>query len=110
MFREYFILLLLGHILGDFYIQTNKISEKKVKSVKWLAIHCLCYWGIMIFISLPILSYEIALAATMAAILHFIIDMFKFLYLPLLIKKAQNTQVLERNIFFIDQIFHISHF
>lgn len=31
MFREYFILLLLGHILADFYTQTAKVAEKKKK-------------------------------------------------------------------------------
>ena len=27
MFREYFILLLLAHIIGDFYFQSEKIAS-----------------------------------------------------------------------------------
>lgn len=40
MFKVYFILLLLGHVLGDFYVQTREIAEKKRKSIKWVIIHC----------------------------------------------------------------------
>lgn len=103
MFKVYFILLLLGHVLGDFYVQTREIAEKKRKSIKWVIIHCFFYLGTMLLISLPILSYEIALAVIIAAILHLFIDILKFLYL----RKVQNTRVLERNIFFIDQVFHL---
>ena len=38
MFKVYFILLLLGHILGDFYIQTSKMDSKKEESLKWFLI------------------------------------------------------------------------
>lgn len=107
MFREYFILLLLGHILGDFYIQTNKIAGKKEKDIKWVVIHYLCYFGTMLLICLPIFSFKIALAVIIAAILHFIIDIIKFLFLQSFTKKTKNTQVLERNAFFLDQLFHI---
>ena len=104
MFREYFILLLLGHILGDFYFQTKGLAEKKEKSKKWVLGHCLSYWGTMILIVLPVISYEIILAVTVASILHLVIDMTKYLYLSVITKKNKRTQVIERNIFFVDQI------
>ncbi len=44
MFKEYFILLLSGHILGDFYIQTSKIAEKKKNKMKWVLFHGLLYF------------------------------------------------------------------
>ncbi|MFA9377872.1 MAG: DUF3307 domain-containing protein [Lachnotalea sp.] len=102
MFREYFFLLLLGHILGEFYIQTRKMAEKKEKSIKWVLIHCLCYCGIMILLCAPIMSSEIALAVTMASLLHLIIDLVKFTYLLSIAKKDKLTQVIERNVFFVD--------
>jgi len=108
MFKEYFILLLLGHFLGDFYIQTKKMAEKKEKSLRWVLIHCLCYWIIMLLISLPIISWKIALAATVAAILHMVIDVIKFAYTFSKIKKGKMTLALKRNVFFVDQVFHIA--
>ena len=107
MFRGYFILLLLGHILGDFFLQTKGMAEKKEKSIKWVLLHCLCYWGTMLLISLPVISYEIVLAVTVASILHLVIDITKYIYLSVMTKKSKKTQVIERNMFFIDQILHL---
>jgi hypothetical protein len=106
MFREYFILLLLGHILGDFYLQTKGMAEKKEDSIKWVLLHCLCYWGTMLLISLPVISYEMILTVTVASILHLAIDTAKYSYLSVMTKKGKKTQVIERNVFFLDQIIH----
>lgn len=107
MFREYFLLLLLGHVLGDFYLQTKGMAEKKEKSIKWVLLHCLCYCGTMILISLPIISYEIVLYVMIASILHLLIDILKYIYLSIMAKKSNMTQVIERNMFFIDKVLHI---
>lgn len=106
MFKEYFLLLLLGHVLGDFYLQTKGMVEKKEKSIKWVLLHSLCYFGTMILISLPIISYEIILAITIASILHLVIDILKYSYLSVMTKKSKKTPVIERNIFFVDQLLH----
>ena len=36
-------LIILGHIIGDFYVQTDKIAEKKKNSIKHMILHCLIY-------------------------------------------------------------------
>lgn len=107
MFKECFILFLLAHILGDFYLQTKGMAEKKEKSIKWVLLHCLCYWGIMLLVGLPIISFEIVLTMTVASIVHFVIDTAKYSYLSVMTKKKKKTQVIERNVFFVDQILHI---
>lgn len=107
MFKEYFVLFLLAHILGDFYIQTGKMAEKKEKSVKWVLIHGLCYCGIMMLISLPIMSGKIVLAAIVSSILHLVIDVAKYVYNSATTSKGKMTQIIERNMFFIDQLFHV---
>lgn len=106
MFRKYFILLLLAHILGDFYIQTGKIAEEKEKSLKWVLIHCAYYCGIMLLLSLSMISWKIILGATVAAAFHFLVDATKFVYISSINKKSKLTQITERNIFFIDQLLH----
>ena len=36
IFREFFMLLLLSHVIGDFYFQTETMADKKTKSLKWV--------------------------------------------------------------------------
>ncbi|MGO5053451.1 DUF3307 domain-containing protein [Lachnospiraceae bacterium LCP25S3_G4] len=104
MFREYFNLLLLAHILGDFYTQTRKMAANKETSMKWVLIHGFCYWVVMLLLSLPIISLEIAFVATVTAAMHLIIDVLKFLYLSSMAK--EKTLIVDRNVFFIDQSLH----
>lgn len=39
MFKKLFLLLVTGHILGDFYTQTKQTSEKKDRNWGWVSIH-----------------------------------------------------------------------
>ncbi len=107
MVKEYFIFLLLAHIIGDFYAQTSIMAEKKEEKIKWVFIHCACYYITMIVVSLPIVSIYIIFAITVAAIFHTIIDVIKYLYKNKL--KENNKLDIDRirDIFFIDQILHI---
>ncbi|NLJ59105.1 MAG: DUF3307 domain-containing protein [Tissierellia bacterium] len=106
MFKEYLILLLLGHIIADFYVQTEKAAEKKDNSIKWVFIHCLQYYGVMLLIVLPIISFNHARGATMVAFLHFLFDSLKFICISSKEKKDKMSKITERNIFFADQFLH----
>ncbi len=97
MFKEYFTLLLLGHIIADFYTQTAKIAEKKKEKIKWVFIHGLLYFLTMFMISVPVLSIHILILDIVASILHLVIDIVMFLF-P---KKSENTTA-----FIVDQILH----
>lgn len=81
MFKEYLLLLLLGHILGDFYTQTDKIAEKKKNSLIWVLKHCLNYFITIIIVSIPVISPKIFLLDVISAFLHGLIDIIKYLYL-----------------------------
>lgn len=117
MFREFFMLLLLGHVLGDFYIQTTKMAEKKVKSLAWVFIHCACYFGMVLVVGLPMLSVDITFVAILAAGSHLVIDIAKFFYLSSYKRKRIVTHAkvtyekipheVERNAFFFDQLLHV---
>jgi len=37
------LILIFGHVLGDFYFQSNAMAEKKRTSFKWLAVHGIAY-------------------------------------------------------------------
>ena len=40
-------LLMIGHLLGDFYFQTNKLAEKKRTSFVYTLLHCFIYSLVM---------------------------------------------------------------
>lgn len=106
MFNVYLILLLIAHILADFYIQTDKMTHRKDKSFKWVLIHCLYYLVIMLMVGLPVISVNVIIAAITASAFHLLIDVLKFMYISYIKNKRKMTQIIERNIFFIDQLLH----
>ena len=72
-------LLMLGHIIGDFYLQTDKLAEKKKKSIPFMLLRCLLY-TIVIGAGVSILSrsvVETLAISTMIFVSHLIIDLFK---------------------------------
>lgn len=107
MFKTYLLIFLLGHILGDFYVQTRKMSEKKEKEQKWVFIHGASYYLTICFTVLPFQSSRILILVTAAALLHLIIDFGKHHYCARLKKNETYTPIKERNIFFIDQFLHL---
>lgn len=107
MFKGYFILFLLAHILGDFYFQTEKMVKKKEENVKWVLVHGVCYWMIMLLVGLLTNSSTVKMALSIGALLHLVIEGLKYKCLFLLEKAKRRTQTLERNLFFIEQIIHL---
>lgn len=102
------IVLLLGHVLGDFYTQTEETAKKKESRFLWVLIHCINYLGTMASISLMILPANAIYLSMTAALCHFVIDAGKFFYLKSLTSKKKKTPEKERNIFCVDQILHFS--
>ncbi len=107
MFRQYLILLLFAHIVSDFYVQTEKISVRKNKSIKWVMVHCLYYFGVMLLVAVPVISYEIVAGAVIASVFHLLIDILKFWCISEINKKDKMSKEAERNLFFADQALHL---
>lgn len=107
MLKEYLVLFLLGHVLGDFYFQTDQMAEKKDKSLKWVWVHSLVYAVIIFIVCLPVMSPAIAVGAAMAGVFHLIIDSLKYRSLSSADKHGTRTQTLERKAFFDDQVLHL---
>lgn len=105
MFKKILLLLLLGHIMGEYYTQPKKITEKKEKSSKWLLIHCICYFITMLIISIPVMSLDVMVMDVFVAVFHMIIDLGKLLYL----KRFGDTHK-ERNIYLSNQLLHLCSF
>ncbi|NLX76555.1 MAG: DUF3307 domain-containing protein [Clostridiaceae bacterium] len=107
MFRDYLLLMVSGHILGDFYIQTEKMAYRKTEDKKNLFLHGLLYWLSMLIVSLPVISLPVFLYSTAAAVLHFAIDYIKYMYISAKKKKGSISARNERNVFFADQALHL---
>lgn len=99
MFKIYLLLLMLGHILGDFYTQTPRISQNKERSFRWVMIHNVLYFFTFIIVSVPIMSREILMLDIVVSLFHALIDIIKYWY----IKNVKVSQL----IFFVDQGIHV---
>lgn len=100
MFKEYLLLMLLGHILADFYTQTYSIAEKKREKLEWVFIHCFMYFLTVTIVSIPVISFKILLLDAVASLCHAIIDIMKYIYLKN--RKKENATV-----FIVDQCLHL---
>lgn len=104
MIKTYLVLLFLGHIIGDFYFQTDTMSNMKIKSMKCLCVHSLLYFLAMLIVLLPIWNSSYILVMLIISISHFLIDIIKVAVL----KRKYNVHdsFNETRLFFADQILH----
>lgn len=103
MTRVTISLLLIGHFLGDFYFQNNKLALSKEKNFNDLLIHSSIYGLSIFFISLPVISQGLIKWLLLIAILHFAVDWLKF-YIN---RKFKLNVKGKTRLYFIDQLNHI---
>jgi|LSQX01.1.fsa_nt_gb hypothetical protein len=96
-------MLLLIHILGDYYFQGSRLAEGKTARFGALIIHSFIYLAVAlifcIFVGIPSLPMQWIMAGLMLALSHFIIDSVKFAFF----RKSKRM----REIYIIDQLLHI---
>jgi len=76
-----FAVVILAHILADFYLQWNKMAESKEKDFNWVIYHGIEYavvFGLVLWVCIPF-SIELFYLWILAALVHFAIDGIKFL-------------------------------
>lgn len=96
-------LFLIGHILGDFYLQSSELAINKDESFKKLLKHGVIYLFSMIFVIIPVFSLNLLKWAFIISIAHFIVDLVK-LFIK---KKIMIDEKLDALAYSIDQIVHI---
>lgn len=97
---QLFLIQLLGHMLGDFYLQSERMCAAKKSNAFcsiWLYVHTL-----FVFCAAWLVTWNISFwwAALLIALLHSLVDGVKSYILQ---AKCCNSSIL----FFIDQIVHI---
>lgn len=74
-----YILLLLGHVLGNFYLQSGEVAEKKAEKLEYLIYHSIIYMicmAVVLYIGiLP--SRDMVYLWMFVSAAHFCIDLFK---------------------------------
>lgn len=96
-------LLMIGHLLGDFYFQTNKLAEKKKTSFAYTVLHGFVY-SLVMFVVLVITTgklVECILPTLLIGVLHLVVDGVKCG-----VQKCVKSKKYELSIFMIDQIIH----
>ena len=97
-------LLMISHLLGDFYFQTDSMSEKKKTSPKYLLLHVIIYTlTIYCMVGLAVGKWQEYINPVIAiGVCHFIFDWAK----NKIEKKYTNAGKSKIWIFAIDQMFH----
>lgn len=103
MNQEALYVLLMGHILGDFYFQSSALAKNKEHSGKKLLLHCFFYLIIMVGVTLPFFGWSLLFTAIGVSIFHFLIDGMKFLVTRRYVVKKNSDTV----IYLLDQALHV---
>ena len=106
IFKEYMTLLLLGHIIGDYYLQTDMLAKKKDVNINAVFLHSVIYALSMLAVMLPFLSVTTVLAWLLASLFHAAIDFFRYSVQRMLFPKGKIPEELGRIIFLFDQLLH----
>lgn len=85
---KYFALFLVGHMLGDYYLQSDKLAKRKNSSYIGLAQHSVIYAIAMMAVIIPILSPGVLASAAALSVTHFALDLAKTAYIRRKSKKA----------------------
>ena len=81
MISELFLLFMIIHILGDYYLQNEILSTEKNSKLKKVLIHGSIYLIISQILIIPIWSTKIVFYAVIFSIMHLLVDLYKVWYL-----------------------------
>lgn len=103
MAKTILILFLIGHVLGDFYLQSLELAINKDDSLKKLLKHSAIYLFSMIFVSIPVFSLNMLKWTFIISATHFIVDLVKYF-----IKKRNiMDEKLDVLAYVLDQLIHL---
>lgn len=100
MFKEFLLLLALGHTVGDFYLQTSKMAKRKNNCWFYFIFHCILYAISTFLCLLPVKGIQLWLIVLVVSGSHMFIDLIK--------KFLSNTKIDETILFLADQVLHLS--
>lgn len=103
MVKIVLILFLIGHVLGDFYLQSSESIINKEESFKKISQQSIIYLFLMVFVIIPVFSLKMLKWAFIISVAHFTINLVK-LFIK---KKITIDDKLDTLEYSLDQIIHI---
>ncbi|MBA1336645.1 MAG: hypothetical protein HPY66_3080 [Firmicutes bacterium] len=101
MYLNYCIsVLLLAHVLTDFYFQSDNMTDSKQTDKHVLAIHSAIFFITSLILLIPVISMKILVLISLLSISHFALDFAKIK----LCNKANNFSI---PLFTLDQVCHV---
>lgn len=104
MFKVYFLIYLLAHMLGDYYFQNEQMADLKNTKITKLLQHNCIYFFACIIVIIPIFSVEKLMASVVVAVMHAIVDFGKYLYIK---RQFAELEASSSTIYIVDQVIHI---
>ena len=77
MINDFLYILLIGHFLGDFYLQSDKLAREKEKSLKAFFVHSLIYSLTIIVLVTLVFGPKYLKFALLVSLIHFFVDLIK---------------------------------
>ncbi len=109
-----FLLLLLGHILADYYFQNEELANKKREKLSHLFGHSTIHLITYLLLVLLFWNKGFYLMAIAASVSHFIIDLIKYLMSKAIDSKGSEKLTLHLKnleeqgwLYSLDQLFHL---
>lgn len=104
MLKFLLILFLTGHVLGDFYLQSNYLAKSKNESYSKLVEHGLLYFLSMGIVFIPIFGLTFLKWTVLMSLIHFLIDAGMF-YLN---KEKDRVKKHQIQLYVMDQFIHLA--
>lgn len=103
-----FLILLTGHILGDFYLQSHQMAEDKNSYLSILIKYSVIYSIVLLLVLSPVYNlFNIFIVWLISVISHLFIDLIKFFINKFRSNKNDIINIFDKQIFLIDQCLHI---
>lgn len=102
-----FMVMMLGHILGDFYFQSDEMAKNKLRQYRSTLLHGLLYTLAIagtLFLCIPYYAERVALFLSVS-VCHFTIDSIKYI---IEIQPENKLPWVKKNVLVLDQILHLA--
>jgi len=103
MIKIVLCLFLIGHVLGDFYLQSSKLAEEKNKIFIELIKHSTIYFICLVIALIPVINVIIFRYIIIVSLMHFFVDYYKgYLHNKIFVNNSKKEVE-----YIVDQIAHI---
>ena len=107
MTKNIFMTLFFIHILSDFYVQNEKMAERKKTQFRWVMLHALQYGICSFFLSVLLIPGAGFMPIFLFILLHTAIDLLIYIVFQNVYRSEGAACASEKNIFAADQLFHV---